>query len=50
LRWLLQAAEQAYAEGNKGEALRAAQDGLTFAPKGSPLIQSFEQVVRRAGT
>lgn len=50
LRWLLHAAEQAYAEGNKGEALRAAQDGLTFAPKGSPLIQSFEQVVRRAGT
>lgn len=50
LRWLLQSAEQALAEGNKGEALRAGQDGLTFAPKGSPLIGPFEQVVRRAGS
>jgi HEAT repeat protein len=49
LRWLLQAAEQALAEGNKGEALRAGQDGLTFAPKGSPLIAPFGEVVRRAG-
>lgn len=49
LRWLLQAAEQALSEGNKVEALRAGQDGLTFAPKGSPLIAPFEQVVRRAG-
>ncbi|MFM7540573.1 MAG: HEAT repeat domain-containing protein [Planctomycetota bacterium] len=49
LRWLLQAAEHALAEGNKGEALRAGQDGLTFAPKGSPLIAPFGEVVRRAG-
>ena len=48
LRHLLQAGEQALADGNQAEAQRVAQEGKTLVTKDSPLAPLFEGLAGRS--
>jgi len=48
LRYLLQAGEQALADGNPAEALRVAQEGKNLTTKESPLAPLFDGLANRS--
>ena len=48
LRWLLQIAEMALKEGNRGEALRIIQDARAYLPRGDKLTDAFDKVEKQA--
>jgi len=48
LRYLLQAGEQALADGNSAEALRVAQEGKNLTTKESPLAPLFDGLANRS--
>ncbi len=50
LRYLLQAGEQALADGNPAEALRVAQEGRALTTKDSPLTPLFDGLANRSKT
>ncbi len=48
LRWLLLVGEQALKDGNRAEALRAAQEAQNFLPHGKGLTGAFERLEQQA--
>src|SRR5262249_38312722 len=48
LRWLLAVGEQALKEGNRPEALRAAQEAQPFLPRSGKLAGAFEKLEKDA--
>jgi HEAT repeat protein len=49
LRWLLTAGEQALAEGERSEALRAARDAQPYLPRTGELAEAFAKLAEKAG-
>lgn len=50
LRWVVQIAEAALAENNRGEAARVLQEARPYLPKGDALAERFEALEKQAGT
>jgi HEAT repeat protein len=48
LRWLLRVGELALKDGNRAEALRAAQDAQPYLSQNGPLTEGFERLEKRA--
>jgi HEAT repeat protein len=48
LRWLLQVGEQALRDGNRAEALRAAQEAQPHLPRGKGMAGEFERLEKQA--